>query len=118
MIPSPRGAVGGRLGPVDAPDTVTEAIAFLHDAGYDLDLQLVDGNLVHDSACVTCRTEDAVVERLFRFEGPSDPGDEMIVLGVRDPHTGRRGVVASAYGPAADPEIIEHLHGLASRHEP
>ncbi|MEZ5137410.1 MAG: hypothetical protein R2711_01060 [Acidimicrobiales bacterium] len=44
-----------------------------------------------------------MVEKLYRFEGPSDPGDEMVVFGLRDPISDRRGVLATGYGPAADP---------------
>ena len=43
------------------------------------------------------------------------PGDEMVVFGLRDPETGRRGVLASAFGLAADPELLEHLTGLSKR---
>ena len=39
----------------------------------------------------------------------------MIVLGLRDPATGQLGVLASAFGLAADPEVIEHITGLATR---
>lgn len=101
---------------MDAPDTVTDAIRSLHDQGYTAEFDIVDGNLCHLGLAVNCRVEDAVVERLYRFEGPSDPGDEMVVFGVLDPATGQRGVLASAFGPAADPEILSHLVGLSSRY--
>jgi hypothetical protein len=101
---------------MDAPDTVTDAIRSLHDLGYTAEFDLVDGHLRHDGLSVACRVEDAVVERLFRFEGPSDPGDEMVVFGVRDPASGQRGVLTSAFGSSADPEILAHLVGLSSRY--
>lgn len=47
--------------------------------------------------------------------GPSDPGDEMVVFGLLDPISGRRGVLASGFGPAADPDLLDHLTGLATR---
>ena len=87
----------------------------LRTEGYTLDFELIDGELRHEEACVSCRADEAVVEKLYRFEGPSDPGDEMIVLGVRDPASGLGGVVASAYGSAADPVMLDHLTGLATR---
>ena len=44
----------------------------------------------HDGAFLQCRACGAThelgagaIERIYRFEGPSDPGDEAIVLGVR-----------------------------------
>jgi hypothetical protein len=99
---------------MEAPETVVDAMRLLRSEGYDLEYQLVDGALQCDLDH-PCAVGDAVVERLFRFEGPSDPGDEMIVFGLWDPIAERRGVLASAFGSAADPDVLEHLVGLASR---
>ncbi|MCB0979012.1 MAG: hypothetical protein KDB02_16280 [Acidimicrobiales bacterium] len=98
---------------MDAPDTVTEALDLLAREGYEVEFQFHSGRLMCDQA--SCTVEDAEVERVMRFEGPSDPGDEMIVFGIRDPGTGIRGRFASAFGSSADPEILDHLVGLASR---
>lgn len=112
------GAIGGppaRLGRMDAPETVVDALRLLRADGYDIEYQLVDGHLQCDVDDRSCPAVDAVVEKLYRFEGPSDPGDEMIVFGLRDPISDRRGVLATGYGPAADPVLLEHVKGLASR---
>jgi hypothetical protein len=100
---------------VDAPDTVVEAVELLKEQGYSIEFQLVDGHLTCDADDRACPASDVVVEQLFRFEGPSDPGDEMVVFGLRDPVSGRRGVLASGFGPAADPELLDHLVGMTSR---
>lgn len=88
---------------------MTEALEVLRDAGYTVDYQLVDGALHAGGGNAPCPIDQAVVERFFRFEGPSDPGDLMIVFALRDPNTGVRGALAAAYGPTADPELYEHL---------
>lgn len=103
---------------MDFPDTVTEALAMLRAEGYDHEFELVDGQLRCGSADVSCSVGDATVDRLFRFEGLSDPGDQMIVFGLSDPGTGTRGVLASAFGPSADPELLDHLVGLSQRQRP
>jgi hypothetical protein len=95
-----------------------EAEALLQSMGYDAELSLGDGHLRWESDGLTCSTADAVVEHLYRFEGPSDPGDEMVVFGLRDPATDRLGYLSSGFGPAADPDILDHLTGLASRFHP
>jgi hypothetical protein len=100
---------------MDAPDTVTEALALLRDEGYDAPFRLHDGHLWIEDEQV-CAVAEARVERLFRFEGDSDPGDEMVVFGLVDPASGRRGSLASAFGPAADPEVLDQIVGLAARH--
>lgn len=100
---------------MDAPDTVTEAITLLREEGYPAEIELVNGCLCWDREDNT-DVAAAEVEQLFRFEGPSDPGDEMVVFGLRDPATDRRGVLASGFGPAADPEVLDQLVGLSQRH--
>lgn len=100
----------------DAPDTVTDALSLLASKGYTADVQLIDGSLRWREGDATCAPDEAVVEELYRFEGESDPGDEMVVLGVRDPVTGVRGALASAYGPAGDPEVADHVQVLATRY--
>lgn len=100
-----------------APETVTDAVAALLAEGYTANFQLIDGMLTSDADCPACTVAEAAVERLYRFEGPSDPGDEMIVFGLRDTVSGTRGTLASAYGPSADPDLFEHLSDLRRRFE-
>ncbi len=100
------------------PDTVIEAIAALRADGYTADYVLVDGVLSAEPDCPTCAVGHAVVERLYRFEGDSDPGDEMIVFGLLDPASGTRGTLASAFGVNADPALSHHLVDLHRRFEP
>ena len=93
----------------DAPETVTDALTLLASEGYGEDFNLV-GSLV---ACPRCQAlhplDHATVERQFRFEGPSDPGDEAIVFGLRCGDCGARGVLVSAFGPDADPDLLSGL---------
>jgi hypothetical protein len=100
---------------MDAPETVTEAIEYLAGLGYTANMQLLDGEITWKSRGARCRVEEIEVDRVFRYEGPSDPGDEMIVFALTDPVSGDRGALASAYGSAADPELLEALTGLESR---
>jgi hypothetical protein len=99
---------------MDAPDTVTEAMAELRAAGYRLDVDLV-GGVLQTSDGASCDCAEAVVDRVYRFEGESDPGDEAIVLGLSLPGADRRGLLVSAYGPGADPGLAEQLAGLVQR---
>jgi len=95
------------------PDTVTEAVAFLATQGYVDDYRLCETGIVADDMHKAHPIETAVVDFTFRFEGPSDPGDEAIVLGVSCIEWGRKGIVVSAYGPDADPEEAALLVTLA-----
>lgn len=94
------------------PDTVSEAVQQLVDDGYTTDFALRPA-LVHCGECQTTHSaEGAVIERTYRFEGASDPDDEAIVIGMRCPHCGARGVLVSGYGPSADPDEIDVIRSL------
>ncbi len=89
------------------PDTVTAAVQLLAAAGYAEDFVVID------HATPTCvnghpHASLSVVET-YRFEGDSDPGDESVVLGVLCADCGQRGIVVSAYGPNAEPQLIALL---------
>jgi hypothetical protein len=78
--------------------TVSEATHQLQADGYTGNFYAgADGQLV----CGECGAEfdpaDVTVDRVLRFEGQSDPDDEMIVFAVRAP-CGHRGVFSAAYG--------------------
>lgn len=95
--------------------TVTEAVAQLMADGYGDDLRIVEGQLkcgncdaIHDPAAVE-------VDRVLRFEGPSDPADEAIVLALRCPECDTLGSLVSAFGPDADPRLAEAFVYLASK---
>src|SRR5262245_50513113 len=98
----------------NAPSTVTEALEMLRALGYTDDFDFV-GDQLRSSGGASCAVGEAVVEHLYRFEGPSDPGDEMIVFGLLDPDTGVRGTLATAFGLAADPALTRHLSDLSQR---
>jgi hypothetical protein len=95
--------------------TVTDAVALLATEGYDDDLHL-DGSGLDCSSCGTQHPTDLVeVDRVFRFEGPSDPADEAIVLGLRCPACGAKGSLVSAFGPDADPALADAFVYLARK---
>ena len=98
----------------DAPDTVTEAIALLEAEGFTDAVELRSDGLACSSCGRTSSLDDVRVDRVLRFEGASDPDDEMIVLGVACPACGARGVVVAAYGVDVDADQAEALRRLAA----
>jgi hypothetical protein len=95
-----------------APDTVTEALAILEAEGYTHSFVVRDG-VVRCSVCgADHEATSAIVERIYRFEGASDPDYEDIVFGLRCPACDARGTLVSAFGPNADPEELDALRIL------
>lgn len=90
--------------------TVTEAIEQLKKQGFTLDLNLNQGHF----ACgdQNFSAEDFEIVDLYRYEGPSDPGDEATVYALAS-KSGLKGILVSGYGISADEpsdETLKKLH--------
>ncbi len=72
--------------------------------GYRDELRLVPDGLACDRVAGTHPVSTAIVDYTFRFEGPTDPADEAIVLGIGLPEWDLKGVLVSAFGAEADPD--------------
>lgn len=85
-------------------DTVTEAIADLKKLGYTIDFSILT-----DKECLVCNLtatelspDDFEIDSFYRFEGDTDPGDEMIVYAISSKNKSLKGIVVNAYGIYAD----------------
>ncbi|MDT5016974.1 MAG: hypothetical protein QOD39_3134 [Mycobacterium sp.] len=97
------------------PETVTDAVRLLSELGYVDELIVGPKGLEHRRHDEFESVDSAIVDYVFRFEGLSDPADEAIVLGIRCPTLGLRGVVVSGYGPGVDSEHEAVLAALVLR---
>jgi hypothetical protein len=95
-----------------SPSGAAEAIEILRADGYGDSIEVsADGIWCH--GCNQHHPVTGVVqERIYRFEGASNPDDMAIVVGLRCRICGRTGIVVSAYGPDADPRLFEILTQL------
>ncbi len=85
-------------------DTVTEAMTDLKKLGYTIDFSILT-----DKECLVCHQtatelspDDFEIDHFYRFEGDSDPGDEMIVYAISSNKNNLKGIVVNAYGIYAD----------------
>lgn len=85
-------------------DTVTEAMADLKKRGYTIDFSILP-----ERECLICHVtsaslspDDFEIDHVYRFEGNTDPGDEMIVYAISSKDNNLKGVVVNAYGVYAD----------------
>ena len=95
-------------------DTVTEATAKLAKRGYTTDFELMV-----EKECLACHKsslflspEEFEIDEIHRFEGDSDPGDQMIVYAISSKIHNIKGIVINAYGIYSDPityKIVERL---------
>lgn len=99
----------------DTYDTVTEAISELRKKGYTIDF-----NIVSEEDCIVCSqrqlvmsADDFEIDGCFRFDGGSNPGDEMILYAISSTKFNAMGVLLNAYGVNANTitaKLISRLH--------
>lgn len=102
-----------RPGPPAQRPTQRETLQALRDAGWSEPLA------VTEDGCIALRgravaPEHFQVERVYRFEGVTDPDDEGAVLALRHEPNDFRGVLVTAYGPEATAEEAKVLRRLES----
>jgi hypothetical protein len=100
-------------------DTVSEAVNDLVKRGYTTDF-----NIHEDGECLVCSKgetslspKDFEIDEIHRFEGETDPGDEMIVFAISSSTLGVKGIVVNAYGIYSDAntaKIVKYLSGHVS----
>jgi len=94
--------------------TVSEVLSKLKSEGYTVDFNLKENCLVCGGDTPDIDPEDFVVDRHFRFEGVSDPGDEAIVYAISSEKHGLKGTLINAYGVYSDPLSARMIKALAA----
>jgi hypothetical protein len=91
-------------------DTLVDRMRELQAAGWLEQLSFSDDGVRCGCGCWAA-AEEVAVGQVFRFEGPSDPGDESILFAISMP-CGHRGALPSAYGKDAAPDVAEVVRRL------
>jgi hypothetical protein len=72
-----------------------------------------------EKECLACHKtssylspEEFEIDEIHRFEGDSDPGDEMIVYGISSSLHNMKGIVVNAYGLYSDPNTYKIVSKL------
>jgi len=94
---------------------MVDALATLAADGYSADFRAEDGLLVCGSCSHPVNPAEVEIERVFRFEGESDPDDEAAVFGLHCADCDVRRVYVVAYGPSMSSEDAAVLPFLVKR---
>jgi len=97
---------------MEAFETVTETLDYLRRQGYTEDFNL-------NNDCIECGEgihkitgDEFTIDKVYRFEGNSDPADESIVYAISSDKYNLKGVLVNGYGISTDAltdEMIEKL---------
>lgn len=88
-------------------DTVTEAMTELKKLGYTSDFSILDTEEIRmcNLTSTTLSPNDFKIDHFYRFEGDTDPGDEMIVYAISSKNNLLKGIVINGYGMYANNAI-------------
>lgn len=82
--------------------TLSETMDGLKKEGYTMDFN------IHDE-CVVCyqnntklSPDDFEIDKVYRFEGESNPDDESVLYALSSPKFGVKGLLVNGYGISAD----------------
>ena len=95
-------------------ETVSEAVNDLYKRGYVTDFKIHTEQecLVWNKTSTQLSPDEFEIDETYRFEGETDPGDEMIVFAISSKKHNIKGVVINAYGVYSDSstsKIVERL---------
>lgn len=95
-------------------ETVSEAINDLTKRGYTTDFEILTETecLICNKTSVQLSPDEFEIDETYRFEGSTDPGDEMIVFAISSLKHNLKGIVVNAYGMYSDSatsKIVERL---------
>ena len=82
--------------------TLSEILNKLKNEGYTVDFNLSENCLICAGHSLEISPDDFVVDRHFRFEGDTDPGDEAIVYAISSDKNNIKGTLVNAYGVYSD----------------
>jgi hypothetical protein len=95
--------------------TLSEMIAKLQAEGYTGNwFATEDGLLRCSETGLDADPAEVTIDRRMRFEGQSDPDDEVILFALSEPG-GRKGVYSAQYGPSRQPEDAAVIAKLNTR---
>lgn len=93
-------------------DTVSQVMEALRQQGYVEDFNMME-------TCLECREghfkvfhNEFVIDKVYRFEGESDPADEATVYAISSPKYGIKGVLVNGAGIYTDSITDEMLEAL------
>lgn len=98
---------------MEAYDTLSEAVNDLQRKGYTHNFN-IQGDVVEGND-IQLHPDDFTIDKIFRFEGDTDPGDENILYAISSARHNIKGLLVNAYGPYSDSISAEMVSKLSVR---
>lgn len=97
--------------------TVSEVLNLLKKEGYTVDFNLQDSCLICHGNSLQLHPDEFLVDKHYRFEGDSDPGDEAVVYAISSDKHQIKGTLVNGYGMYSE-AITDELVKALQEHNP
>ena len=81
--------------------TLTEVLEHLQREGYTTDFNLKENCLECNGNMLQIFPNEFSVDKTYRFEGMTDPGDEAIIYAISSAKYNVKGTLVNGYGPSS-----------------
>ena len=92
--------------------TLSEVTNILIGRGYTIDFNLKNNCLECSGNFLKIFPGEFIVDKHYRFEGPSDPGDEAIVYAISSEKHKLKGILVNGYGVSSNSITDEMIKSL------
>ena len=92
--------------------TLSETLTQLKKEGYTADFNLRTGGVECPGGAIRLFPAAFIVDKHFRFEGPTDPADAAVVYAISSARFQLKGTLVNGYGPTSDPATDELLRAV------
>ena len=99
----------------EQPESLAGALARLEARGFLHSLRARAGALRVVETGESHAPEDLAIDEIVRFEGDTDPAEELVLFALRGPDGAPLGSYASMFGPATPAEDAEVMRRLGGR---
>ncbi len=79
-----------------------ETINGLKNDGYALDFNVQQERIICSETNAILLPGDFVIDKVYRFEGSSNPDDQSVLYAISSSKSGAKGVLVNGYGISAD----------------
>jgi len=97
--------------------TLSETINGLKKQGYILDFNIRQDRLICHQTQTILSPDDFEIDKVYRFEGESNPDDESILYAISSSKYGVKGLLVNGYGISSDDVSEELIAKLKIAHE-
>ena len=96
--------------------TLSETVNGLKSEGYVIDFNVKDDCIFCSNSGQALSPDDFEIDKVFRFEGDSNPDDESIVYAISSTKFSMKGTLVNGYGISADAASDQLVSKLREHH--